>query len=324
MSNLMNQLAQEAFMGPVLNRLDKREDAIAGAAESHRWVEESPIRFHIMKEAMKRGNFNTANRIKSPNMMFSLLGIFASMRELKKNPLQSKNRISSDELENMEKHLYREGISSIGYTRVPARWVFRDKAIMFKNAIVTTMEMDKVKIATAPESAAGEAAHEIYRYQGLAMNRGAAFLRKQGFAAHAGHPLMGLALYPPLAQLAGLGQLGVSGIFITPEHGPRVRLAAIFTDIENLPFNEEKNQYEWIMDYCKNCRVCIKKCPEQAIYDTPLRHENGQITCVDNDKCFPFFMSSNGCAVCIKVCPFNNIPYEKIHAKFLKNAQLFS
>jgi epoxyqueuosine reductase len=149
------------------------------------------------------------------------------------------------------------------------------------------------------------------------MNRSAKLLRKQGFAAHAGHPLMGMALYTPLAQMAGLGHLGLSGLFITPENGPRVRLAAIITNIENLPFNNEENRYDWVMDYCEKCQVCVRKCPQHAIYDTPHRHGIGQITCIDSDKCFPLFMSSNGCGICIKVCPFNNVPFEKIHAKFL-------
>jgi hypothetical protein len=52
------------------------------------------------------------------------------------------------------------GVSSIGYTKVPARRVFKDMAIRYKYAIVTTMEMNKEKIATAPEPPAGKAAHE--------------------------------------------------------------------------------------------------------------------------------------------------------------------
>lgn len=315
MSKIKERFAQKLLMNPVLDRMDKREASITAVAGSHAWDTESPQRFHIMREAIKRGVFSSS-RLKSPNMIFSLLGIFKSFRDLKKNPASPQQHISSSELRDFESYLFAQGVSSIGYTKVPARWVFKDKAILYKNAIITTMEMDEKKIATAPEPAAGEAAHEIYRYQGRAMNRGADFLRKQGHAAQAGHPLMGMALYPPLAQMAGLGHLGVSGLLITPEHGPRVRLAAIFTDIENLPFYEEDNPYTWIMDYCAKCQVCVKKCPNQAIYGTLKRHNNGQITCIDNDKCFPFFLSFNGCSVCIKVCPFNNTPYKSIHEKY--------
>ena len=109
--------------------------------------------------------------------------------------------------------------------------------------------------------------------------------------------------------------MGTSGLIITPEHGPRVRLAAVLTNIENLPFGTH-NAHAWIEDFCAQCGVCIRECPPQAIYDEPLRHKTGRITCVDNDRCFPYFSDYHGCSVCIKVCPFNNTSYDKIKAGF--------
>jgi epoxyqueuosine reductase QueG len=126
---------------------------------------------------------------------------------------------------------------------------------------------------------------------------------------------MGPALYPPLAQLAGLGWLGTSGLMITPEHGPRVRLAAVFTSIENLPFGTQ-NEHAWVEDFCAQCGVCIRECPPQAIYPEPHHHETGRITCVDNERCFPYFSDYHGCSVCIKVCPFNSTSYDTIKARF--------
>ena len=311
MANLVSTLARKLVMEPVLDRMDRREAQILDAPASHRWDSESPVRFHIMREALKRGAFD-ASRIRSPMMMRSLLGIFKSIRDLKQNRDVHKTQITDADLRDLISLLKSLGVTSAGFTRVPARWVFKDKAIMYANAIVTTMEMDPVRIATAPSKAAGQAVHEIYCYQGLAMIKAAQFLRRRGYAAQAGHPLMGMALYPPLAQMAGLGQLGVSGLLITPEHGPRVRLAAIFTDIENLPFQEEPNSHEWILDYCAGCQVCVKKCPEQAIFPEPRVAANGRITCVDNERCFPYFMENDGCSVCVKICPFNTTPYEKL------------
>ena len=122
---------------------------------------------------------------------------------------------------------------------------------------------------------------------------------------------MGLALYPPMAQEAGLGWIGLNGIIITPEHGPRVRLAAVFTSIENLPLNEDNN-HDWIETYCKTCRICIKQCPPQALYGEPVAHINGQLTFVENELCFPYFSDYYGCSICVKVCPFNHVPYEKL------------
>lgn len=314
MAQMMTKLVKKIMMEPLLKRMDRRENQVRDTPGSHRWDRESPVRFHIMKEAMKRGKFE-ASRLKSPMMMRSVLGIFKSIRDLKHNKERHNTQIMDKDLKDLTAYLTSLGITSVGFTKVPARWVFKDKAVLFANAIVTTMEMDPVRIATAPSREAGQAVHEIYCYQGLAMIKGARFLRRRGYAAHAGHPLMGMVLYPPLAQSAGLGQLGVNGLLITPEHGPRVRLAAIFTDIENLPFNEQPNRHEWLLDFCAGCQVCVKKCPGQAIFSEPRVEANGRMTCVDNERCFPYFMKTHGCSVCIKICPFNTTPYEKLRQK---------
>ena len=75
-----------------------------------------------------------------------------------------------------------------------------------------------------------------------------------------------------------------------------------------------------ITEECISCAACEAECPVEAIYDEPLRHANGQITCVANDRCFPYFSDYYGCSVCIKVCPFNNTPYDKIKAAFQRKS----
>jgi ferredoxin len=310
----ISRFVKKNVFGTMVERMDLREDEVAAIPGAYHAVEDSPKRFHIMKEAMARDHHRMPN-VRSRSMMGSVMGIFASLRDLSKNPAQPKTEMGAGELAEFEDCLRGLGICSIGYTRVPARWIFEGKAILHSNAIVTAMEMDKTRIDTAPGPKAGEAAHDIYYYQGKAINRGADWLRQRGCSAHAGHPLMGLALYPPLAQLAGIGQLGFNGLIITPEHGPRVRLAAIFTSIENLPFNSG-NPHSWVLDYCRTCQICVRECPQEAIFPEPYRHENGQITCVDNDRCFPYFIETVGCSVCIKVCPFNHAPYERIRETY--------
>ena len=63
--------------------------------------------------------------------------------------------------------------------------------------------------------------HETYHHLGDAANGIARYLRRQGVGAHAGHPLNGLVLYPPLAQQAGLGwrvKHGILTLFFYPPH----------------------------------------------------------------------------------------------------------
>ena len=263
-----------------------------------------------------------------PLMLASLMGIRESLKSLRKNPARPKTEASSEFIAGLEAYLLGLGASSVGYTRVPGRWVFRGKGIMHTNAIVMSMEMDRPRIDTAPSLDCEMAVIEIYRDLGRIANAGADYLRAEGYSAHAGHPLMGLALYPPLAQMAGLGWMGANGLLITPEHGPRVRLAAIFTSIENLPFNTQ-NDHQWVEEYCATCQVCIQKCPAQAITTEPRRQNNGQITYVENERCFPYFSDYHGCSVCISVCPFSRNSYgilkrqmKKIASKAREDVQI--
>ena len=77
------------------------------------------------------------------------------------------------------------------------------------------------------------------------------------------------------------------------------------------------DEHAWILDFCELCRRCIRDCPPDAFYDSPINHENGLVTVLDNKKCFPYFVTYHGCSICIKVCPFNQESYQKIKAGFL-------
>ena len=310
----MNALSRQLTKTKMFTATDRLEDELFACTDVIHPTEESPLRFEIMKESMKRGKGGPPAQM-IPIMLPTLLGIQKSLKSLKDNPPAPKIQADAALFQEIEAYALKLGASSLGYTGVPARWVFQNKAIAFENAIVLSMEMDKKRIDTAPSIACETTVMEIYRDLGRIANKLAVFLRQRGYGAHAGHPLMGMALYPPLAQMAGLGWMGLNGLIITPEHGLRVRLAPVFTSIENLPLSEQ-NPHSWVADFCSSCKVCIKQCPANAIYDTPIDHGNGQITYVSNEKCFPYFSDYYGCSVCIAICPFNHAPYEKIKEKY--------
>jgi Pyruvate/2-oxoacid:ferredoxin oxidoreductase delta subunit len=298
---------------PMFKAMDRMEDEIHARTDVVHPVEDSPERFEIMREKIKRGGDGPPSQM-AFIMIPTLIGINESLKSLKDNPEKPRIHAEDGLLDEVRDLAFRMGICSIGYTKVSPSWVFRHKAISYENAIVFAMEMDKPSIDTAPSLACMKTVMETYRDQGRIANKIAALLRKRGYGAHAGHPLMGLALYPPMAQSAGLGWIGLNGIIITPEHGPRVRLAAVFTSIENLPFAKE-NDHNWIEVYCNSCRICIQMCPPKALYGEPVLHDSGRLTYVENKLCFPYFDDYYGCSVCVKVCPFNHVPYEKLRAR---------
>jgi epoxyqueuosine reductase QueG len=253
-----------------------------------------------------------------PHLIASKRGIQRSLREVTKNPVQPKTQITPGDLCALEQYTRSLDIAVVGYAKLPHHLVFRDKAVLFDNAIVLVMEMDKTKIETAPGPGASEAVHETYHFLGDASNQIARYLRKHGYASHAGPPLNGLVLYPPLAQMAGLGWRGRHGLLITPQFGPRMRLAAVFTSVKNLPFFEGPNEHQWIEEFCRSCGQCIRRCPTQAILETSIEREHGLVKCLDEGRCFPYFVETFGCSVCVKVCPFNRTGYHRIKRSFDK------
>ena len=179
------------------------------------------------------------------------------------------------------------------------------------------------KIETAPSPACQIEVTETYNTLGIKTNKITEFLRKKGFAAQAGHPLGGVTLYPPLAWKAGMGWHGINGIVIGSEYGPRHRLSAIYTSIENLPFFEGENEHAWVEKYCENCKLCVKECPPGALFGEPKTLEDGRLKYVEDEKCFPYFSNYNGCSICIKVCPFNRSDYWKLKATYEKKVSAY-
>jgi ferredoxin len=291
------------------------EDAIAARPDAVPAAPDSPERFEIMAEAMKREYQRPRSLRSMPHMTASLRGILHSLRTLEDNPSRPRTRIPEPELPELEAYARSEGVDDVGYARLDQTLVFQRKAVLHRNAIVLSMEMDKDRIDSSPSELSFIEVHQTYHHLGRAANRIAAWLRKRGYSAHAGHPLMGLALYPPLAQQAGLGWRGLHGLIITPGFGPRVRLAAVFTSIENLPYRRE-NPHSWIEEYCDLCRLCVRECPPQAIHDQPVSHANGLVTCAEDDACFPYFAENYGCSVCIRVCPFHDREYGELKSEF--------
>ncbi len=292
--------------------VQEMEDQLADRSDGVHPVGISPSRFDIIQGRLESTEGGPPIRL-LPTMLQCLAGIKESLGSLDENPAFPQSTAPPDFIEALEAEAFCLGASSIGYAKVPRRWVFQDKAVMYDNAIVVSMEMDADGINSAPSVACMRTVMETYRDLGRINNQLASFLRERDYGAHAGHPLNGLALYPPLAQMAGLGWMGLNGLIITPEHGPRVRLAAVFTSIENLPFNEGNN-HSWVREFCDKCRICHRECPPAAFYEDPVEQEDGQVTYVKNEFCFPYFNKYHGCSVCVKVCPFNHQPYEEIKA----------
>jgi epoxyqueuosine reductase len=270
---------------------------------------------------------NLAARFKHMRDVGGLL--FGSVREMwksahsiRQNPYCSKKTIDPQILVALEAFAKSLGVAEIGYAVVNPRYIFRDFHILFPNAIVFTIEMNRDKIRQAPSLPSYIEIWRTYYDVGVIVNKVADFLRQHGFNAHAGPAVGGDVNYVPVAIDAGLGMSGKNGMLITRHSGPRVRLAAVYTDIENLPFSQD-NQHSWVRDYCESCNICIQQCPAGAIYPVTNVLADGGPAFIDPTKCALPFSNNNGCTLCIKFCPFSNVNYEKLKGKFeTKSAEL--
>jgi len=105
------------------------------------------------------------------------------------------------------------------------------------------------------------------------------------------------------ARLAGLGEMGDSGMLITPEYGPRVRLATILT---SHPLTVPDTLPEGI---CIHCGFCREICPSGSIgtgrFDPehPERYYTDKALCTRHRDEQKKRLGSRFCNLCMAVCP---------------------
>lgn len=174
-----------------------------------------------------------------------------------------------------------------------------------KYAIAFALEMDLGMVASAPKEPVivetGKKYVEAAKISIIVAN----FIRRLGYPARA--HIAGSnyqAMLPPLAWLAGLGELGRLGILITSKYGPRARLGLITTD---LPLVVDTSKKFGIQNFCQKCKKCAKNCPAQAIPYEEKVEENGVMRWMLNrEECYKFWRKAGtDCAVCIYVCPYS-------------------
>ncbi len=106
------------------------------------------------------------------------------------------------------------------------------------------------------------------------------------------------------ANLAGLGWIGKSCLFITPESGPRVRWATVLTDAP-LESTGEMQQ-----EQCGDCSECVDICPTHAITGRPFRVDEPRENRYNARKCDLYFDSMEEkneiavCGLCLYACPY--------------------
>jgi len=214
------------------------------------------------------------------------------------------------------------GAGMVGICKIDERWVYShnfnrktqesqrfDLPKEMKYAIMLIIPQDYELSKTYPTALSGASTGIGYSVGLNAANTLAQFITNLGYNALAS--LNDTALNIPMAIEAGLGEYGRHGLLITPELGPNVRIAKVFTD---LPLEIDQPIEFGVKEFCETCRKCADGCPVKAIPQDNPQSEPPNFSSqkgitkwtVNAEKCFKFWVGMNtDCAICIRVCPYN-------------------
>ena len=195
------------------------------------------------------------------------------------------------------------GAGLVGITEITKGEMYQGKDIPYRYAICLGVPMDREEMKFVPQARAAIEVMRTYRVLGKIATKLAKHIAGLGYPARAyGSPNCTDILHIPLAQRAGLGQLGKHGSLISKEYGSNFRLATVVTD---LPLAVDTPRDIGVDDLCLNCRRCVVDCPPDAIFDSKQLVRGETKWYVNFDKCIPYFTKTHGCSICIEVCPWS-------------------
>ena len=225
--------------------------------------------------------------------------------------------LMNDSLTNhLRERLLYEGLCEVGFSRVD-QTVPPD--LSRYHYAVTLMYRLSDAVVDEIDDSPTYAYFQHYRAANALLDRCALIacelLRREGAAAYPiaasqsvhdrGDRYTGIYQHKSAAVAAGLGWIGKSALFVSPVHGPRVRLATVLTSRElpcQLPPMESR---------CGDCALCVTACPSGAILGRNYVRGMAREEIFDAEKCSQHMKKAFGhigrgavCGICMRVCPY--------------------
>ena len=201
-------------------------------------------------------------------------------------------------MDELEKYLLECGASKVGYANVEG---LASEFVDFPNGISLVLKIPKETIQLVKDEEYEEYWKSFHRQIGKLTkisHKGERYIKNLGYDAFAltmkrnecdMEKLLSILPYKTIATKAGLGWIGRSALFVTPEYGSAVALGGILTDMP-LEFGEPITDSE-----CDDCTNCQDACPVGAISGTVKNPHK-----IDQSKCIK-------CGSCLNACPFKVI-----------------
>jgi reductive dehalogenase len=172
-------------------------------------------------------------------------------------------------------------------------------------AIVFLVEMDHAAMMRAPRAPAiRESARQYYRAARIAKIV-EHVIREAGHGARAHYDAHYELILPPLAVLAGLGELGRNNILVADRFGSRVRIGAVSTDLE---LRRDRPVSLGVARFCEICRKCADNCPSRALSRGEREVVRGVTRwATDAERCYAYWRRvGTDCGICMACCPFSH------------------
>jgi ferredoxin len=181
---------------------------------------------------------------------------------------------------------------------------FGDKVDLgHSHAVVLVFEMRPAFYGSSPELSATCETGRVYQALAAASFSLADALRRMGLSARAHVDANYLVLCAPLAELAGLGEVGRNGVLVHHTYGPGVRLGVVTVDAD---LEADERGCWGIADFCRVCGKCAENCPSGSILKgEPVEVRGALKWPIDPERCYKYWRTlGTDCGLCLRTCPF--------------------
>ncbi len=223
---------------------------------------------------------------------------------------------SSDPTRTVKELLLALGAVAVGCAPLEKEFIYTHKGRLDEDyshviqldhpsVIVFLVEMDFDAMHRAPKAETIRESARQYYHAAVISKSVEAILKARGHEAKSHHDAHYDIILPPLADRAGLGEVGRNNILIAENYGSRVRIGAVTTD---MPLEYDKPVDLGAEHFCEVCKKCAENCPSQALSLEGKEEIRGTSKWpTDVERCYAYWRAiGTDCGICMAACPFSH------------------
>ena len=212
-------------------------------------------------------------------------------------------------MDELKKYLLDLGVSKVGYADVKG---LASEFVDLPNGISLVLKIPKETIQLVIDEDYQDYWKSFHKQIAILTDialKGEEYIKNLGYNAFAltmtrnecdMEKLLSILPYKTIATKSGLGWIGRSALFVTPEYGSAVALGAILTDMP-LEFGTPITDSE-----CDECENCQNACPVNAINPQKWNDRLNREDIIDIEACGEYiigqYKSGLGCTKCMSEC----------------------